>query len=158
MRNPRHPHAPAMRDGVGPSCVVLPSRGQGSLLDFLAQRLPAVSREEWQQRMQDGDVLDEHGERVAPNRPFQPGLRVYYYRSLPEEPELPFEEKVIYQDEDLVVADKPHFMPVIPTGRYLHHTLLVRLKRRLGLPQLSPLHRIDRDTAGAPAPASACRS
>ena len=148
MHNPRHPHAPAMRDGVGPSCVALPSRGQGSLLDFLAQRLPAVSREEWQQRMQDGDVLDEHGERVAPNRPFQPGLRVYYYRSLPEEPELPFEEKVIYQDEDLVVADKPHFMPVIPTGRYLHHTLLVRLKRRLGLPQLSPLHRIDRDTAG----------
>jgi tRNA pseudouridine32 synthase/23S rRNA pseudouridine746 synthase len=148
MHNPRHPHAPAMRDGVGPSCVVLPSRGQGSLLDFLAARLPAVPRDGWLQRMQDGDVLDEHGERVAPDRLFQPGLRVYYYRSLPSEPDLPFEETVIYQDEDLVVADKPHFMPVIPTGRYLHHTLLVRLKRRLGLPELSPLHRIDRDTAG----------
>jgi len=46
------------------------------------------------------------------------------------------------------VADKPHFMPVTPTGRYLHHSLLVRLKHRLQLPELSPLHRIDRDTAG----------
>lgn len=148
MHNPRHPHAPAMRDGVGPSCVVLPSRGQGTLLDFLAERLPAVSREGWRERMAAGDVQDERGAQVAPDRPFEAGLRLYYYRSLPAEPELPFEETVIYQDDHLVVADKPHFMPVTPSGRYLHHTLLVRLKRRLGLAELSPLHRIDRDTAG----------
>ncbi len=137
-----------MRDGVGPSCVVLPSRGQGSLLDFLAERLPAVPLDAWRERMEEGDVLDERGARVAPDRPFEAGLRLYYYRSLPAEPALPFEETVLYQDEHLVVADKPHFMPVTPSGRYLHHTLLVRLKRRLGLPELSPLHRIDRDTAG----------
>ena len=137
-----------MRDGVGPSCVVLPSRGQGSLLDFLAERLPAVPRDAWRERMEEGDVLDERGARVVPDRPFEAGLRLYYYRSLPAEPALPFEETVLYQDEHLVVADKPHFMPVTPSGRYLHHTLLVRLKRRLGLPELSPLHRIDRDTAG----------
>lgn len=137
-----------MRDGVGPSCVVLPSQGGGSMLDFLAQRLPAVSRDGWHERMLAGDVLDERGQAVSPQRPFEPGLRVYYYRSLPAEPALPFVETVLYQDEHLVVADKPHFMPVTPTGRYLHHTLLVRLKRRLGLAELSPLHRIDRDTAG----------
>lgn len=137
-----------MRDGVGPSCVVLPSRGQGSLLEFLAERLPAVPRDAWRARMEEGDVLDERGARVTPDRPFEAGLRLYYYRSLPAEPALPFEETVLYQDEHLVVADKPHFMPVTPSGRYLHHTLLVRLKRRLGLPELSPLHRIDRDTAG----------
>lgn len=148
MHNPRHPHAPAMRDGVGPSCVALPTRGQGSLLDFLAERLPAVSRAEWLQRMESGDVLDERGGRVAPDRPFEGGLRLYYYRSLTVEPELPFEAKVIYQDEHLVVADKPHFMPVTPSGRYLRNTLLVRLKLQLDLPELSPLHRIDRDTAG----------
>ena len=55
---------------------------------------------------------------------------------------------MLYQDAHLLVADKPHFMPVTPTGRYLHHSLLVRLKHRLQLPELSPLHRIDRDTAG----------
>jgi tRNA pseudouridine32 synthase / 23S rRNA pseudouridine746 synthase len=79
---------------------------------------------------------------------YERSLRVYYYRSLPAEPALPFTETVLYQDEHLVVADKPHFMPVTPSGRYLHNTLLVRLKRQLGLPELSPLHRIDRDTAG----------
>jgi tRNA pseudouridine32 synthase/23S rRNA pseudouridine746 synthase len=98
--------------------------------------------------MLDGDVVDERGTAVTPQRVFEAGVRLYYYRSLAAEPELPFAEQVIYRDEHLVVADKPHFMPVVPSGRYLHSTLLVRLKQRLGLPELSPLHRIDRDTAG----------
>lgn len=148
MHNPRHPHVLPVRDGVSPSCVVLPTRGQGSMLDFLVHRLPAVSRDGWYDRMKAGDVVDEHGQAVQPERPFEGGVRLYYYRSLPAEPVLPFCETVLYQDEHLVVADKPHFMPVTPSGRYLQNTLLVRLKRRLGLPELSPLHRIDRDTAG----------
>lgn len=148
MHNPHHPHVLPVRDGVSPSCVVLPTHGQGSMLDFLAQRLPVVARDEWRERMSAGDVVDERGQPVVPERPFEGGLRLYYYRSLPAEPVLPFSEVVLYQDEHLVVADKPHFMPVTPSGRYLHNTLLVRLKRQLGLPELSPLHRIDRDTAG----------
>ena len=148
MHNPRHALALPLRDGVGPSCVVLPSKGQGSMLDFLAQRLPGVQRSEWVQRMQAGDVVDERGVAVLPHRPFEGGIRLYYYRQLQSEPTLPFAETVLYQDEHLLVADKPHFMPVTPSGRYLQQTLLVRLKRRLDLPELSPLHRIDRDTAG----------
>ena len=148
MHNPRHAFVLPLRDGVGPSCVVLPSQGQGSMLDFLAQRLPGVQRSEWLQRMQAGDVVDERGVAVLPHRPFEGGIRLYYYRHLQAEPALPFAETVLYQDEYLLVADKPHFMPVTPSGRYLQQTLLVRLKRRLGLPELSPLHRIDRDTAG----------
>lgn len=148
MHNPHHPHVLPVRDGVSPSCVVLPTHGQGSMLDFLAQRLPVVARDEWRERMLAGDVVDERGQSVVPERSFEGGLRLYYYRSLPAEPVLPFSEVVLYQDEHLVVADKPHFMPVTPSGRYLHNTLLVRLKRQLGLPELSPLHRIDRDTAG----------
>lgn len=148
MHNPHHPHVLPVRDGVSPSCVVLPTHGQGSMLDFLAQRLPVVARDEWRERMLAGDVVDERGQPVVPERSFEGGLRLYYYRSLPAEPVLPFSEVVLYQDEHLVVADKPHFMPVTPSGRYLHNTLLVRLKRQLGLPELSPLHRIDRDTAG----------
>ncbi len=137
-----------MREGVSPSCVVTPSQGGGLLIDFLAGRLPVVEREEWLQRMERGEVMDEHASPVTPVRPFVPGLRIYYYRELASEAVIPFEEAVLYQDEHLVVADKPHFLPVVPTGRYLQHTLLVRLKRRLGLDELSPVHRIDRDTAG----------
>lgn len=128
--------------------MVLPGRGAGTMLDFLAERLPMVTRAQWLQRILDGDVVDERGGAVTPQRAFEAGVRLYYYRSLAAEPDLPFSEQVIYRDEHLVVADKPHFMPVMPSGRYLHSTLLVRLKRQLGLPELSPLHRIDRDTAG----------
>ena len=137
-----------MRDGVTPSCVVLPSQGQGSMLEFLAARLPTVSAAGWAQRMAQGDVVDEFGVPVTPGRRFTPGIRLYYYRALDDEAVIPFEEQVLYQDEHILVADKPHFLPVVPGGRYLQHTLLVRLKSRLGLPALSPVHRIDRDTAG----------
>lgn len=98
--------------------------------------------------MQAGEVVDEHGQPVLPASPFVPGLRLFYYRSLASEPQPPGVEAVLYRDAHLLVADKPHFMPVTPSGRYLHHSLLVRLKKALGLGELSPLHRIDRDTAG----------
>ncbi|MCB4800372.1 hypothetical protein LG649_16105, partial [Tamlana sp. PT2-4] len=65
-------------------------------MDFLAQRLPYVTRTEWQARLEAGDVVDERGEVVTPARVFEPGLRLYYYRSLPAEPQLPFEETVLY--------------------------------------------------------------
>jgi tRNA pseudouridine32 synthase/23S rRNA pseudouridine746 synthase len=73
---------------------------------------------------------------------------VYYYRALTDEPRIPFEAKVLFQDDHLVVVDKPHFLPVTPSGRYLQETLLLRLQRQLGIETLSPLHRIDRETAG----------
>ena len=137
-----------MRDGVGPSCVSLPAGPWATMLDFLVQRFPGVAAEVWQQRLLQGDVVDEQGAQVMPERTYQPNLHLYYYRSVPDETPIPFEEAVLFQDEHLVVADKPHFLPVTPSGGYLQQTLLVRLKRRLGLADLVPLHRIDRDTAG----------
>ena len=118
------------------------------MLDFLVERFPAISRDVWAQRMQAGLVADEFGARVTPARPYQGHIRIYYYRDLPAEPRIPFEETVLYQDAHLVVADKPHFLPVTPSGHYLQETLLVRLKNKLGLNDLIPIHRIDRETAG----------
>ncbi|WP_313071949.1 pseudouridine synthase [Melaminivora sp.] len=148
MHNPHDPGVLPTRDGVRPSCVVLPSRGGGLLLDFLCERLPAVARADWLARMARAEVVDEHAQPATPATPFTPGLRYYYYRELPHEAPVPFQEEVLYQDEHILVADKPHFLPVMPAGRYLQETLLVRLKRKLGLDELSPVHRIDRDTAG----------
>ncbi len=148
MHNPHDPKVLPLRDGVSPSCIVLPNQGEGSMLDFLAQRLPAVSRAAWQARMLAGEVVDEHGEPASPERPLVPGLRLYYYRTLDNETPIPFEAQVLFCDEHLLVADKPHFLPVVPAGRYLQNSLLVRLKRAFDLPDLSPIHRIDRETAG----------
>ena len=120
----------------------------GTIAHFLAQHFPAISAQEWSHRMATGNVVDEHGEAVTPTRAFEAGLRIYYYRALETEPRIPFEEVILFQDEQLVVVDKPHFLPVIPSGRYLQETLLVRLKRKLGIDTLVPIHRIDRATAG----------
>ncbi len=138
-----------VRDGVSPSCVALPSSGPWTLVvDFLTQRLPVLSRVEWQQRMVEGQVVDSRGVAVAPDSPFRPNSKLYYWRSLPLEQPIPWHARVLFQDDLIVVADKPPFLPVIPSGRYVQETLLVRLRRQLGIDTLSPAHRIDMDTAG----------
>ncbi len=145
-------HGLPTRNGVGPSCIGLPNppvKGQWlSITDFLVERFPAISRNVWLQRMQADLVADEFGVAVTATRPYQGHIRIYYYRDLPEEARIPFDETVLYQDDHLVVADKPHFLPVTPSGHYLQETLLVRLKNKLGLNDLIPIHRIDRETAG----------
>ena len=147
---PKNPAIP-MRDGVSPSCVALPRMRVppwATILDHLAERLPAVGRADWAQRMAAGEVVDEAGQPLPPEASYVNGARVYYWRSLPQEPEIPYQAAIVFQNEHLVVADKPHFLPVTPGGRYVKQTLLVRLKMQLELPNLSPLHRIDRETAG----------
>ena len=148
MHNAHDPKVLPVREGVSPSCVVLPSQGQGLLIDFLCERLSSVSRFDWLRRMQAGEVVSEGGDKAGQATAFMPGMRYYYYRELAAEPPIPFEAKVIHRDAHLLVADKPHFLPVVPAGQYLQNTLLVRLKREFDLPELSPIHRIDRDTAG----------
>jgi tRNA pseudouridine32 synthase / 23S rRNA pseudouridine746 synthase len=128
--------------------VALPHGNWPTVLAFLAQRIPAVSEADWAERMTRGDVLDAQGLPIAPEAPYRPQTRLFYWRSLPFEHPVPFEERVVFQDELLVVADKPHFLPVTPKGRYVQETLLVRLKRKLGIETLVPMHRIDRETAG----------
>lgn len=149
-RSPPSASVPA-RHGVPASCVALPALKPApwaTLLAFLHHRMPAVSCAQWAQRLAQGLVLSEDGLALPPDAPYVGGTRVYYYREVPQEAPIPFKETVLFQDEHLVVADKPHFLPVTPGGRYVRETLLVRLQQRLGLPQLAPLHRIDRETAG----------
>lgn len=128
--------------------MVLPVGPWTTLREFLIQRFPDVPEAAWLARFEKGEVLDESGVTVPADLPYAVGQRIHYYRSIEAEARIPFDEVVLFQDELLVVADKPHFLPVIPSGRYLQETLLVRLKRRLGLDSLSPIHRIDRETAG----------
>ena len=139
---------PLDRNGVSASVIATTTGDWLTFLDFLAQRFPAVDHEEWLTRINGGDVVDEHGATIAADTPYRPNSKLFYYRFVADEPSIPFEETVLFQDELIVVADKPHFLPVTPAGRYVQETLLVRLKRKLGIDTLAPMHRIDRDTAG----------
>ena len=92
--------------------------------------------------------MNADGQAVGSHDAYQPNTHLTYFRRLAKEPEIPFEEAILFQDAHIVVADKPHFLPVTPSGLYLHQTLLNRLKKKTGIQTLSPIHRIDRDTAG----------
>lgn len=137
-----------VRGGVAPSYLWLDEDYAGGVLAFLVARFPAVDEQSWRGRIARGEVVDGSGEKLDADSPVRRGMRIWYYRELDEETPIPFEERVLFQDEHLLVVDKPHFLPMTPTGRFLRETLLVRLKDKLGLPHLTPIHRLDRETAG----------
>ncbi|MBS7807548.1 pseudouridine synthase [Variovorax sp. PCZ-1] len=119
-----------------------------SLLSFLEHSAHNSRRLDWEKRLKNGLVVDDDGQALAIDAPYLTGQRIHYWRDAGIEPRIPFDEQIIYQDDHILVADKPHFLPVTPTGGYVQETLLVRLKKRTGLTDLTPMHRIDRDTAG----------
>ncbi len=85
---------------------------------------------------------------IAPDAAYTPGTYLWFHRDLPAESRVPFEIGIVHRDEHLLVVDKPHFLATIPRGRHVVETALVRLRRDLDLPDLSPAHRLDRATAG----------
>ncbi|MBU3594882.1 pseudouridine synthase [Polynucleobacter sp. 86C-FISCH] len=136
-------------EGVSASRVYLPAdQAHPNLLTFFVKQFPHIAEEEWASRFSEGLILDQEGHALSANDQYLPNTHLIYFRRLEREPEIPFQESVLYQDEHILVADKPHFLPVTPSGLYLHQTLLNRLKKSTGIQTLSPIHRIDRDTAG----------
>jgi tRNA pseudouridine32 synthase/23S rRNA pseudouridine746 synthase len=138
----------AVRDGVSASRLWLGEGDWPNMLAFLVARFPAVSEADWAARMKKMEVVDLHGTPLQPDSPYRRGTCIFYYRELVHETPIPFAETILYQDEHILVADKPHFLPVIPTGRFVRETLLARLRDKTGLQDLTPIHRLDRETAG----------
>ena len=128
--------------------MYLPPGPWATVLDCLCEHFPAIGREQWLDRIARGRVLDINGSPISLDLAYKEGLCIYYFREVPNEKVIPAQETILYADEHLVVADKPHFLPVTPAGEYVEQTLLRRLIRHLDNPALVPLHRIDRHTAG----------
>lgn len=131
-----------------PSRLQLPTGDWPSLLEGLCARFPRIDRAQWADRFARGRVQDAQGRALAPDQAWQVGLEIVYFREVADEPVIPFAEAIVHQDADLLVADKPHFLPVTPAGGYVRETLLARLVARTGNRDLVPLHRLDRLTAG----------
>jgi tRNA pseudouridine32 synthase / 23S rRNA pseudouridine746 synthase len=137
----RRPAPLPPRDGLGPARVRL--RG-GPVTAELVDRFGEQARA----KVIAGEVYSADGSLVDDTTVLPAGSAVYLYRDLPDEVPVPFEIGVLYRDDDIVVADKPHFLATMPRGRHVVQTALVRLRRQLGLDELSPAHRLDRLTAG----------
>jgi len=130
------------------SRLQLPPGPWATVLQALCAHFPRIPAGQWRARMQAGRVLDAAGQPLALDAPYRVGVEIQYFRAVPDEAPIPVEESVLHVDAHLVVADKPPFLPVTPSGQYVEQTLLRRLLRRLDLPDLVPLHRIDRATSG----------
>jgi tRNA pseudouridine32 synthase/23S rRNA pseudouridine746 synthase len=137
-----------MRDGVTASRVWLPHGPWKTIGDYFSVRFPQVDRDSWQRRINRGELVDECGSQLSLEHRYRVGACIYYYRERAIETKIPFQETILFQNDELLVVDKPHFLPVTPGGRFLQETLLVRLKRITGIESLTPIHRLDRETAG----------
>ncbi|MGW1023391.1 RluA family pseudouridine synthase [Streptomyces sp. NPDC002577] len=148
-RRPRIPPAPLpQRHGVDPVRVRLPLGGEwATVRDHLVERLAAgpgvIDR-----MLHDGLIVGADGRAVACDAPYEPGMFVWFHRELAAEVPVPFAVDVVYRDEHIVVADKPHFLATTPRGSHVSETALARLRRELGIPTLGAAHRLDRLTAG----------
>ena len=138
-----------VRNGVNATRVRMPDEGPwATAMDYVLEKFSHVDPAGIIDRFVRGEVQALGGEIVTPTTPLTEHMFIWYYRELPVEKRLPVELSIIHQDENLVVVDKPHFLPTTPGGMYVQESALVRLRVLLDLPDLVPIHRLDRMTAG----------
>jgi tRNA pseudouridine32 synthase / 23S rRNA pseudouridine746 synthase len=139
-----------VRDGLGPARLRLrgPAPHTGRALVSVHDEFQTRFGAEAAEKVLAGEVVDADGVVLNGDSMLPVGAHVYFYRELALEVPVPFDVPVLYRDDDIVVVDKPHFLATMPRGRHVVQTALVRLRRELGLPELSPAHRLDRLTAG----------
>ena len=113
---------------------------------WLHDRLP--ERVDVAGMLADERFVYDSGRTVAEEHSYTPHTFVWFHRDLRDEVDVPGTIDVIHQDDRLVVVDKPAFLSSIPRGRHVRQSVVVRLRDALGLPELSPLHRLDRVTSG----------
>ncbi len=132
------------------STVVLPKieKPYPSILEFLKTRFPGIETKIWEARINSGKVITEKGEPISLAMAYEPLKKLHYFREVEKESIIPFAEKIVFCNDELLVACKPHFLPVTPAGPHVNECLLHRLKKRTGNKDLSPINRIDRETAG----------
>jgi len=143
------PEAPLpVRDGLNPTRLRLPENPSWeTIAEFLLTRFPNDATR-IAEKIESGEVVVQDGTAVTFSTPYVPREFVYLYRDPPAEPRVPFEIDVLHRDENLLVVDKPHFLATTPRGSWVTETAVVRLRKELDLPELSPVHRLDRLTAG----------
>ncbi|PXY26928.1 RluA family pseudouridine synthase [Prauserella muralis] len=146
MKRPASPLP--QRHGLDAARIKLPAEGEWpTVRDHLVERLPRLDPARIDAMLREERIVGLDGP-ITPETPFTPNAFLWFHRDLPEEVPVPFDIGIVHRDENLLVVDKPHFLATIPRGRHVVETALVRLRRDLGLPELSPVHRLDRVTAG----------
>lgn len=138
-----------VRDGVGATRLHVPLTGEWpTVAAYMVERFFHLDPERLLVRFDRGEIVARDGSPLRRDTPLGVEEFVWYYREPPVERVIPFEVELRHQDRDLVVVDKPHFLPTTPGGKFLQNSALVRMRNLLGIPELTPIHRLDRATAG----------
>ncbi len=116
--------------------------------DWLVVKIPRLTPARIDEMFAEHRFVDERGVVLSHDADFRPNQLIFFHRDLPDEVPPPGDLTVLYRDERLVVLDKPHFTSTIPRGQHVLYSAVVRARRDLDLPELSPAHRLDRLTAG----------
>ena len=119
-----------------------------TIADYLIARFYPNNPQIIHTRFNTGEVRLDDGTILTGDSPYMPGERIWYFRELADEPQLPSDMPVLYEDEHVLAIDKPHFLPTTPRGSYIAQTALTKLRVREQNPLLIPIHRLDRPTAG----------
>ncbi|WP_279791323.1 pseudouridine synthase [Rothia sp. RSM292] len=119
-----------------------------TIADYLVARFYPNDPQIIHARFNTGEVRLDDGTILSSDSPYMPGERIWYFRELTDEPQLPSDMPVLYEDEHVLAIDKPHFLPTTPRGSYIAQTALTKLRVREQNPLLIPIHRLDRPTAG----------
>lgn len=138
-----------VRNGVNATRLRLPESGTwATAMDYVLDRFGHVDPDGIIARFDRGEVVGIGGIPLSRTTPLNEHTFIWYYRELPPEVRLPVEINILHQDDNLLVVDKPHFLPTTPGGMYVAESALIRLRVALDIPDLIPMHRLDRMTAG----------
>lgn len=150
----------AQNNGIDPIQLILPrveelpaelapnNTAPATIADYLIARFYPNDPQIIHARFNTGEVRLDDGTILTGDSPYMPGERIWYFRELADEPELPSDMPVLYEDDHVLAIDKPHFLPTTPRGSYIAQTALTKLRVREQNPLLIPIHRLDRPTAG----------
>jgi tRNA pseudouridine32 synthase/23S rRNA pseudouridine746 synthase len=133
-----------------PSRLYLPKfdNAPQTIFEYLLARFPQVNASVWRERVSRGVITLSDGTTVKQDSPYRHGMTVFYRKEVPSEPASVEQPLVVYRDDEILIVDKPHGMPVTPSGEHVERSLFVLLQRLTGLSDLAPSHRLDRETAG----------
>ncbi len=116
------------------------------VIDFYVENYRQINKEEWQERFLENCIF-VNNKPVTDSYILKNGDKLEYRRKPWVEPFVPSDFPICYEDEHIVVVDKPAKLPVLPKGVFLENTLLAIGRKQFGS-YFTPMHRLDRGTSG----------
>jgi len=121
--------------------------GPGGVVEFYAARYRHSTAEVWRRRAAIGEI-SVNGEVARPDSMLRRGDILEWRRPPWSEGQYPESIPIVYEDESIVVVDKPAGIAAMPDGGWLENTLVGWLDRRYGDGCAAPAHRLNRGTSG----------